>query len=501
MGKKLMPLLIGLLFFPFLIVPALMDERYWFLSGSAGMNFSASNLLSYGASFHQPGRFMPLSGYLRAFHSFLGFETMTSFGIPLNIFEGIVHACFITATFVSLYWYLLNVPFRYLGSTKFLEKKTASQITILTAFIFGGMASVRWQHNGLIAYVPMTYLPLISALLLSTTAVKLLRRHKSESSSRVYIQLLIFAVLVSLWANLFYELAYICIVLIVISCIQEFFESKNVRQKRISLSHGLVYAFTFLIYWIPLRMHLAQECASSNCYEGSKLALSSSLKTFALNLINPLPLIGPVLDFNQNQFISELSRFAILIVALISIAACQVVFFQFKAMESSEPEHLDAVGMKFNVFLSLVVGPISIGIASALLMSVSVRAQRFVGLGDPYRHTPILWLAYSLTFALMVYLAIRSNSKIKFFAMLGIVIAVVVVQQLSSFNNSIILQKSHTNVLKIYDEVIFPDFSIQGNERRCSLQNNMIEKNDVRNYLDPSAQYFAEVLKHPYCQQ
>jgi hypothetical protein len=500
MKTKIMFASIGFLYVPFLIVPALVDETYWFLAGASEMNFSASNILSYGASFDQPGRYMPLSGFLRAFHSYLGFEIMTNFGIPLIIFEGIVHACFIATTFALLYWYLINLPFTDDGGrTVFLDNEIVRGITILTAFIFGGLASVRWKHNGLIAYVPMTYLPLISALLISTLAVRILLSHKKETSARTISLLITMSVLTSLWANIFYELAYVCIVLVSLLIAREFFRSQNSREKRISLLHLCAYIAAFLAYWIPLRIHLAKECATTNCYEGSQLALETAFSTFGLNLINPLPLIGPYLDFMGGKFVSELSIFGISLIMSVSLLSCILIYSNFRKNNYSNSRNQFYGWTPRGYLFSIILGPASIGIISALLMSVSIRSQRLVEIGNPYRHTPILWLGYSLILASLIYLIFTKNSQYILFISLFFLTSILMIQQLSSFNNSLRLQKSHNSILKIYDEVVYPDYSDLGNERRCSLVRHLNTEKYVKNYITPSSNYFSEVLNHPYC--
>ena len=499
--KKLMQIFVSLLFLPFLTVPALMDERYWFVHGSAMMNFSASNILSYGASFHQAGRYMPLSGYLRSIHSYLGFEMMTGFGIPLNIFEGIVHAFFISVTFLALYWYLVNIPIREKGHTKYLDKELAIQLTLVTAFIFGGMASIRWQHNGLVAYVPMTFLPLITALLLATIARKLLISHKLRSDKNVIIKLFCLSVLVSLWANLFYELAYVCVVLVVIACAQEFLQSRDSRERKISIFHLSLYALTFLIYWLPMRIHLAAECLSVECYDGSQISVAGIWDTFLLNLINPLPLVGPYVDFKAHALITELSKFTIFVIVLIVIGANVFAFINLRASRASTNtgESQSDLGISFHRILDLIIGPISIGIVSALLMSVSIRAQRLVELGNPYRHAPILWLGYSLILSTLLVWAFNRYSRNTMAIIMTLVSVFMAIQQLSSVNNSLVLQRSQTVILKIYDELIFPDFSKQGNERRCSLQESFTKELYVKTFIEPSKSYFSKVLHYPYC--
>jgi hypothetical protein len=496
-----MQIFVSLLFLPFLTVPALMDERYWFLQGSAIMNFSASNILSYGASFHQPGRYMPLSGYLRSIHSYFGFEIMTGFGIPLSIFQGLVHAFFLSVTFLALYWYLINIPFREKDHTKYLDKKLAIQLTLATAFVFAGMASIRWQHNGLVAYVPMTFLPLITALLLATIARKLLISHKLRSDKKLIIKLLCLSVLVSLWTNLFYELAYVCVVLVVIACAQEFLHSRDSRERKISIFHLSLYTLTFLIYWLPMRIHLANECASIKCYDGSQVSIAGAWDTFILNLINPLPLVGPYVDFKANALISELSAFAIFVIVVIVIGANLVTFINLRASRattktSESQSHLD---VNFDRILDLVIGPISIGIVSALLMSVSIRSQKLVELGNPYRHAPILWLGYSLILSTLLVWAFNRYSRNTMAMIMAVVSVIMVIQQISSVNNSLVLQRSQTIVLKIYDELIFPDFSEQGNERRCSLKESITRELDIKTYIEPSSAYFAKKLDYPYC--
>ena len=501
MAKKIMPIFVCLLFIPFLTVPALMDERYWFLQGSADMDFSASNILSYGASFQLPGRYMPLSGYLRSFHSYVGFETMTGFGIPLNIFEGIVHAFFLALMFLALYWYLANHPIGLGDTAKFLERKTAVQITFLTAFFFGGMASIRWAHNGLVAYVPMTFLPIITALFLATSARRLLVKSKMHNNKSEILKLLSLAAITSLWANLFYELAYICVVLVVIICAQEYVRSQDSKERRISIYHLSTYALAFLVYWIPMRIHLAKECAQIECYEGSQISSEGLIQTFFLNLVNPLPLVGPYVDFRQNSFASELSSFTILVIVTIVIGAAILTFMRLSEGRDSKGSGIDhdPFGKSLRTISHVIMGPIVIGFVSALLMSVSVRSQRLVELGNPYRHTPILWLAYSLIFSTLFIWAFHRYSRYLMSVVMALVSAIVVIQQVSSVNNSLILQRSTTTILKVYDEVIFPDYSKKGNERRCSLQENITKDADVKSYVDSSTEYFTKVLDYPYC--
>jgi hypothetical protein len=502
MPKKLMPIFVCLLFIPFLTVPALMDERYWFLQGSAEMDFSASNILSYGASFDQAGRFMPLSGYLRSIHSYIGFETMTGFGIPLNIFEGLVHAFFLSMTFLALYWYLKNLPIKVDGHTSYLDKKVVSQITILAAFIFGGMASIRWQHNGLVAYVPMTFLPLITALLLATSARRLLIKSKLKSDKNAILKLICLAVFTSLWANLFYELAYVCVLLVVISCVQEFLQTRDLKHRKTSILHMFTYAAAFLIYWIPMRIYLAKECVRIECYEGSQISSEGLVQTFILNLVNPLPLIGPYIDLKKDTFTSELSLFSIVTLATIVIVASVVIFINLNSVmrHSRENSGQGFKGLNFTEFISLAIGPVAIGMVSALLMSVSVRSQRIVDIGSPYRHTPILWLGYSLVLAVLIVWAYTRYSKLFIAPVMALICAIMVVQQISSMNHSLILQRSQTTILKIYDEVIFPDFSEQGNERRCSLIKGITKESDIKLYVESSSEYFVKVLNQPYCQ-
>lgn len=237
------------------------------------------------------------------------------------------------------------------------------------------------------------------------------------------------------------------------------------------------------------------------CYEGSQISSDGLIQTFFLNLVNPLPLVGPYVDFRQNSFASELSSFTILVIATIVIGATVLTFIRLSEGRYSKGSGInqDPIEESLRNLSHVIMGPIVIGVVSALLMSVSVRSQKLVEIGNLYRHTPILWLAYSLIFSTLLIWAFHRYSRYLMSVIMALVATIMVLQQVSSVNNSLILQRSTTTVLKVYDEVIFPDYSEQGNERRCSLQEHITRDADVIRYVDSSSEYFAKVLGYPYC--
>ena len=480
---------IALAFLPIILTAPLMDERYWFLQGAAAENFSARGIAGFGAGLNQPGRFMPLSSYFRAIHSYVGFKIATSFHISIETFQSVVHILVLCALFAALWFFVRSLNLGSTGSAVFMSRDQADTVVLVTALVFGVLANVRWSHNGIVAYMPMTYAPIAIAMCFVGAAMRLARSQHTKRTGRVAVM----AVLFTLWSNFFYELAYAGVVLLVVVAWQQW-KISNAKVRHAIRMHVAVYLGAFLIIFVPQRIHLYLLCKTTACYEGSQISPLGIPKTFLLNIINPLPLMGIPGDIRDHQLRHALTPTTV----FLGLVAIAIVFMLLGHVVHSWRSSTVAGTAPTSAIARQIAVPLAaMGLTGALIMSVSDRAQRIVLLGNPYRQAPMVWLALSVAISTIVLL--RPWTQTTMVIALALALAAPIQWSLS-MGHAIRFGTDFQRMHKLYDEVIWVDKSDAGNARRCALQTRFQDQNEIAtNFLKPSQDYFSEVVGIPYC--
>ena len=192
---------------PILLTPPLMDVRFWFSQYPAHMDYSITNIYNLWHQYLLPGRFVPLSDLSVYAYAFLGHKFMQYTQAPLNYFDGITKL-----VLIGILYYAIRNLFRDISKgSSGASSSILSNLYPIGLFIVWGLgANIFWDMNGVVAYPFMIYTPFIVSILFIVATLKNLRilANNNQGFNNVTIILI---VLSTLWANFYYEIAYLTI--------------------------------------------------------------------------------------------------------------------------------------------------------------------------------------------------------------------------------------------------------------------------------------------------
>jgi len=492
--KSLLYVSFSVAILPILLTPPLMDVRWWFIRVPANLNYSATNIPTFWQSELLPGRFVPISDLWGYAYIYIGHKFLQLTQAPINTFDLVTKILLIVALYFSL-----RSLIRELAPNLSIEVVKTYALTLLT--IWGLGANVFWKLNGTVAYPSLIYPTIIIAILFAAKTLKNIRenRFKSFPINRGIVFLLLAS---TLWANLYYELAYTAIVAIVIAIAV----SPNAKFKfanRIKLA-GL-FLLSFLVVWIPMRIVLARQCSAniSECYDGSELSLAGAPATFLKNLVNAHPLtdysaLEKIQAGNLPIMISAVTLFvAVLISVTLVIGA--------RSISTSETEGAAQISNLLEMQLRLTAILLSVGIVAAAIMSVSSLSQRTVKWGYAYRHAPVLWLGYaSLVLMLIVLIATKTNRTVGALLLVVLITVLATGQWGRSFEAIRGYNKDFEPASRIYHELYNADLSDTGlaNSRRCLIVDELSKKEvNIVRYVEPAEKFMRKFHDRAFCQR
>ena len=493
-AKSLLYVSFSVAILPILLTPPLMDVRWWFIRVPANLNYSVTNIPAIWQSELLPGRFVPISDLWGFAYIYIGHKFLQLTQAPINTFDLVTKIALIAALYFAL-----RSLIRELGPHLNLEVVKTCTLTLLT--IWGLGANVFWQLNGTVSYPSLIYPTIIIAIVLAAKILKNIRENQFKSFP--INKGIVFLLLAStLWANFYYELAYIAIVAIVIAIAVSPTAAFKFTS-RIKLA-GL-FLLSFLVVWIPMRIILARQCSANiaECYDGSELSLAGAPATFLKNLVNAHPLT----DYSALEKI-QAGNLPIMISAvtlLVSVLISVTLVINSRSILNSDTEGIDQISSVLEVQMRLTAILLSVGIVAAAIMSVSSLSQRTVKWGYAYRHAPVLWLGYaSLVLMLIVLIVTKTNRTVGALLLVLFVIVLATGQWGRSFEAIRGYNKDFEPASRVYHELFNADLSTNGlaNSRRCLIVDELSKKEvNVVRYVEPAEKFMMTFHQMPFCRK
>jgi hypothetical protein len=265
-----------------------------------------------------------------------------------------------------------------------------------------------------------------------------------------------------------------------------------------------MFVGAFAIVWLPMRMILKNQCEANleACYDGSELNLGGMFGTLIQNIVNPLPFA----DYDAIKDVQQ-GRLPFVFSGVVLLVAILIVITIFSNLRTAVAEDDITENSSLSSFVSaqwrftLIV--LAMGLSSAVILSVSIRAQDLVDWGLSYRHTPILWLGYAALILLGVtWLAQKTKPVTGAVALIAIVLLLTTGQWGRSWTAVRDYNEDFEPVSRLYHELYNADLSDSelANTRRCLIVEDLSEysKNQTR-YIDPAEKFMRTFHDRDFC--
>ena len=482
---------------PIIFTAPLMDVRFWFSEFVASMNYSLSQIDEMWLRRILPGRFVPISDFFVLLYIYVGHKFLQFSQISLNYLDAITKIALLVLWFLAI-----RNLFREVckGFVRNLNNRLWDLYPAIL-FIFWGLGiNIFWAMNGAVAYPVLIYTAYIVSLWFAIAALRNFRvlATTGQTFNRTTLFLL---VLSSIWANFYYEISYTATAGIIVAILVAPIASVTVNQ-RVKLSSMFIGAFA--IVWVPMRVILKNQCEANleACYDGSQLNLGGMPVTFIQNLVNPLPFADydAIKDLHHGRLPFVFSGIVLIVAILIAILVFASLRNATTGGESTESLNLGefiSAQWRFTFIL------LAMGISSAVILSVSIRAQDLVDWGLSYRHTPMLWLGYAALILLGVtWLAQKTKPITGAIALVAIVLLLTTGQWGRSWSAVRDYNENFEPVSRLYHELYNADLDESGlaNTRRCLIVKDLSEysKNQTR-YIDPANKFMNTFHNRDFC--
>jgi hypothetical protein len=480
-------------FFSYMLLPLIMDEQYWFLEYPGGMDYRFQNLNTFvwGEGDDNPGRYSPIKRYVVYAYTLFGIRIADSFNMDIQAFRSVVFAVLLVLVFSSLAYFLRSVRISHHKENMRLTFAFTLHVTLMAALIFGLFGNMRWQLNGLIVYPILTYPPVIVGLLLMGASMRNIRALSGDvSSKKHWLVLAVLAIITSAWSNWFYELSMATIVLVLGAIGRELFNARSKGVQRITLMGMAIYVLSFLLIFIPTRLTTTRQLSECepDCYEGLVINIGTIPKTFILNMINPMPMVGVSQDFANPEFSLWLTRFLSAVFLFSVILIVIAIFANLRAASALLGNNSSSRASILKSFTPIFLLLLLMAVTSSLIMSLSVRAAKLVELGTPYRQTPSVWLAYAVIISIFLVISLRNARRIQYLVASFMVVAGYFQISSNFFNVDQIVNNQRT----LFVNELYPLLLREGDPAytslaRCALLNS-IESNS------PTAEKFFPLI-------
>ena len=482
---------------PIIFTSPLMDVRFWFTEYVSGMDYSPTNLYELWQRRLLPGRFVPISDVYTLIYAFLGHKFLQITQTSLNYFDALTKMALLALWFVAIRGLFREIS---KGFVQNLNSRLWNLYPIILFIVWGLGINIFWAMNGAVAYPILIYTAFIVSILFSTATLKNLR-DLEETGQTVNRSTVLLIALSSIWANFYYEISYTAIAAIVAAIFVAPIASLT-KARRVKLASMFVSAFA--IVWLPMRMILKNQCEANleACYDGSELNLGGMFGTLIQNIVNPLPFADydAIKDVQQGRLPFVFSGVVLMVAILIAIAIfsnLRTAVAEEDVVENSSLSSLISAQWRFALIL------LAMGLSSAVILSVSVRAQDLVDWGLSYRHTPILWLGYAALVLLGVtWLAQKTKPVTGAIALVVIVLLLTTGQWGRSWTAVRDYNEDFEPVSRLYHELYNADLSDSelANTRRCLIVKDLSEysKNQTR-YIDPAEKFMNTFHDQDFC--
>jgi hypothetical protein len=482
---------------PIIFTAPLMDVRFWFTEYVSAMDYSATRMYDIWQQYLLPGRFVPISDFYVLLYIYAGHKFLQFTQAPVNYFDALTKMALLALWFVAIRGLFREIS---KGLVQNLNSRLWNLYPIILFIVWGLGINIFWAMNGAVAYPILIYTALIVSILFATATLKNLRvlaiTGKAVNRSTVLL-----IALSSIWANFYYEISYTAIAAIVAAIFVAPIANLT-KSQRAKLASMFVGAFA--IVWLPMRMILKNQCGANleACYDGSELNLGGMFGTLIQNIVNPLPFADydAIKDAQQGRLPFVFSGVVLLVAILIAVTIfsnLRNAVAQAEVTENSSLSSFISAQWRF----SLIV--LAMGLSSAVILSVSLRAQELVDWGLSYRHTPILWLGYAaLILVGVTWLAQKTKPVTGAIALVAIVLLLTTGQWGRSWTAVRDYNEDFEPVSRLYHELYNADLSDSelANTRRCLIVEELSEysKNQTR-YIDPAEKFMNTFHDRDFC--
>jgi len=482
---------------PIIFTAPLMDVRFWFTDYVSGMDNSPANIYELWQRQLLPGRFVPISDVYTLVYAFLGHKFLQITQTSVNYFDALTKIALLALWFVAIRGLFREIRNGFIQN---LNSRLWNLYPIILFIVWGLGINIFWAMNGSVAYPILIYTAFIVSIFFATATLKNLRVLEITGQTVNQKTILLIA-LSSIWANFYYEISYTAIAAIAAAIFVAPIANLT-KSRRAKLA--LMFVGAFAIVWLPMRMILKNQCEANleACYDGSQLNLGGMFGTLIQNIINPLPFTDydAIKDVQQGRLPFVFSGVVLLVAILIAIA----IFSNLRTVVAEEDV---ADNSSLSSFISaqwrFVLILLAMGLSSAVILSVSLRAQDLVDWGLSYRHTPILWLGYAALILLGVtWLAQKTKPVTGAIALVAIVLLLTTGQWGRSWTAVRDYNEDFEPVSRLYHELYNADLSDSdlANTRRCLIVKELSEysKNQTR-YIDPAEKFMNTFHDRDFC--
>ncbi len=482
---------------PIIFTAPLMDVRFWFTEYVSGMEYSPINLYELWQRRLLPGRFVPISDMYTLVYAFVGHKFLQFTQVSLNYFDALTKIALLVLWFLAI-----RTLFREIGKG-FVQNLNTRLWDLYPAILFivwGLGINIFWAMNGAVAYPVLIYTAFIVSIWFAIATLRNIRvlAATGQTINRMTVVLL---VLSSIWANFYYEISYTATAGIVAAILVAPIANLT-KSQRVKLSS--MFVGSFALVWVPMRIILKNQCEANLelCYDGSQLNLGGMFGTMIQNLVNPLPFADydAIKDLHHGRIPFVFSGIVLLVAILISILMFAGLRNAVADKDSNESVDLNSfVSAQWRFMLILL----TMGASSAVILSVSIRAQDLVDWGLSYRHTPMLWLGYAALILLGVtWLAKKTKPVTGAIALIAIVLLLTTGQWGRSWSAVRDYNENFEPVSRLYHELYNADLDDSGlaNARRCLIIEELsaTAKNQSR-YIKPANKFMNTFHERDFC--
>jgi len=408
--------------FPVIAAPVNADDRYWYLMIGPRAEGSALEVLRWSWS-QIP--FEVLDGRLAAFGAFqrrmvgmFVIEAAVATSTPIVVYQALVKLVLFGAGMLTALSFVRSLRWRERGG----ELVRVGRRTLMLVGVAGTLAvAVGAQahsqfRNGWTSYPVFTYGAVI--FILGSVAMLLwITRLVAEGSRVATIVGIGGLLLLAAATNVSYELVYpaVPVAAVALAVIPVTDRARRSAGRRAKFLTGSTYLGGFAVFFVAIRLYLADICASTECYEGVAMQLQpAAARTALYNLLTAVPGSGGtelLADLDSVGW-AELypvppSGWSIAIgigAALALLTAWWVTRVERPATDVTDtPVHpvsrrAEATMLGIGAGLSLLVA-----FGTAAVMGLSGQAQEIITEpGTAYRNTMVTWTALALALVLVV---------------------------------------------------------------------------------------------------
>lgn len=509
------------LLWPVLFAPVTADDRYWFIEVPARANLSYLGAMRLTINeipaWLETGRVAPLAFLARRIMLLGSFKFSVATSTPLVLSQGIAKLLLFLVGIGSCLAFVKSLRWRAEGGRLVGvggRRLTVIGVALVPLVAAGAQAHTQFR-NGWISYPVLTY-SAVTVVFGSGALVAWSARRVAEQRRGAVPVGIAAMILLGIALNISYELYYIAfpLGLAVLLMFPYSPQKSDPRTWRARALIGGTLSVSFISVFVAIRQLIAAQCAIAECYVGTSLSLGRGvLTTLWNNFFSSVP------GLSHDRFLADLEAFgslsrwpdpATIAVVLVALLIMGGVLVAWKALSrTGEPGDSDVVAER-RLLLATSGTALGVGIAGALIMSLSVQAQEVIpSVGFPYRHTVLTWTACALslmTFALA--LSLTTNGWLRWATPVALVALIVLASSFSLPRNLVSNQVYHNvaanrAIADIHWEVVTGDRSELGDERRCQSLHRAGESINnpwLKNRLEPAAdRVFRRLYNLPYC--